>query len=222
MKVELERSFPVPASQEIAWAFLQDIPGVAGCMPGAKITERLDDRHFKGTVAIKVGPASMAFRGEIEVLELDANRRALHLVGRGSDTAGSSGVSMDLLARLEPGSAAHSSHLVGRSEVTMSGKAAAFGGRMMGTVADQILKQFAANFASQVQAHAAAGSVDAADSPGSPAEDAISGSPASGAASGTGSGTPPRAAPASELNAFALLWATLREWLRGLFRRKAA
>ena len=34
----------------------------------------------------------------------------------------------------------------------MSGKAAAFGGRMMGSVADQVLKQFAANFAAQVQA----------------------------------------------------------------------
>ena len=34
----------------------------------------------------------------------------------------------------------------------MSGKAATFGGRMMGSVADQVLKQFAANFAAQVQA----------------------------------------------------------------------
>ena len=37
----------------------------------------------------------------------------------------------------------------------MSGKAAAFGGRMMNSVADQILKQFAANFAAQVAALAA-------------------------------------------------------------------
>ena len=34
----------------------------------------------------------------------------------------------------------------------MSGKAAAFGGRMMSSVADQVLKQFADNFAAQVQA----------------------------------------------------------------------
>ena len=38
----------------------------------------------------------------------------------------------------------------------MSGKAAAFGGRMMNTVADQILKQFADNFAAQVGALAGA------------------------------------------------------------------
>ena len=34
----------------------------------------------------------------------------------------------------------------------MSGKAAAFGGRMMNTVADQMLKQFADNFAARVGA----------------------------------------------------------------------
>ena len=38
----------------------------------------------------------------------------------------------------------------------MSGKAAAFGGRMMNSVADQVLKQFAANFAAQVRRDCAA------------------------------------------------------------------
>ena len=58
---------------------------------------------------------------------------------------------MDLTARVEAVDAA-SCNLVGTSEVSMSGKAAAFGGRMMDSVADQVLKQFAANFAAQVQA----------------------------------------------------------------------
>ena len=39
----------------------------------------------------------------------------------------------------------------------MSGKAAAFGGRMMSTVADQVLKQFADNFAARVGAMRSAG-----------------------------------------------------------------
>ena len=141
MKVELEKSFLMPGAADVAWLLLQDIPGVAGCMPGAKITERIDDRHYKGTVTVKLGPASMSFRGAIEVMELDASRHTLHLLGKGSDTAGSSGASMDLVARIEPGEADGSINLVGRSEITMSGKAAAFGGRMMGTVADQILSQ---------------------------------------------------------------------------------
>ena len=207
MKVELEKTFPMPAVPEVAWAFLQDIEGVAGCMPGAKITERIDATHFKGTVSIRVGPAGMSFRGDIEVRELDANQCLLHLIGKGSDTTGSSGASMDLVARIEPNAADGLSQLVGRSEVTMNGKAAAFGGRMMGSVADQILKQFAGNFAAQVQARAAAARDAASTAVPAPV-------PTLAAAQ------PP--APANELNFFALVWAIVRDWFRGLFRRRAA
>jgi len=204
MKVELERTFPIPGAADIAWAFLQDIPGVATCMPGAKITERIDDQHYKGTVTVKVGPASMSFRGEIEVVDLDAGRRMLHLLAKGADTTGTSGASMDLVARIEAGATEGTSSLVGRSEVTMSGKAAAFGGRMMGTVADQILKQFAGSFASQVVARAEAAA--------STADKSVAVTPADGEIN----------APVEELNALGLFWAVVRDWLRGLFRRKAA
>ena len=49
MKVQLEKTFPLPASADAAWAVLRDVEAVAACMPGAAITERLDDRHYKGT-----------------------------------------------------------------------------------------------------------------------------------------------------------------------------
>ncbi len=151
MKVALQRTFAVPASADAAWALLQDIEGVAGCMPGAKITERINDRLYKGTVAVKFGPASMSFRGDVEVVSLEAASKTLHMVGKGTDSTGSSGASMDLTARVEAIDAA-ACNLIGASEVSMSGKAAAFGGRMIDSVADQVLKQFASNFAAQVQA----------------------------------------------------------------------
>jgi hypothetical protein len=154
MKVALEKTFPMPGDVATVWGTLQNIEGVAGCMPGAKITERIDDTHFKGAVSVKVGPASMSFKGDIEVRELDVSKHTLRLIGKGSDSSGTSGASMDLTARVEAGTEAGSSNLIGISEVTMSGKAAAFGGRMMGSVADQILKQFAGNFAKKVAAAA--------------------------------------------------------------------
>jgi uncharacterized protein len=253
MKVELEKTFPMPGTAAASWEFLQNIEGVAGCMPGAKITERVDDTHYKGTISVRVGPAGMSFKGEIEVQALEAATRTLHLVGKGSDTSGTSGASMDLVARIQPGETEGTSNLVGRSQVTMSGKAAAFGGRMMGSVADQILKQFAANFAAQVQARSAAGAAGIANTTSDPATrvvtsvaapgaGAIGGTNAPAAAAGvadanislpaaaaaTGSpsqplpSSPSTPAPANELNALALFWAMLRDWFRGLFRRKPA
>jgi uncharacterized protein len=198
VKVNLEKTFPMPASADTAWALLRNIEGVAGCMPGAKITERIDDQHFKGTVSVKFGPASMAFRGEVEVREIEASTKTLRLYGKGTDTTGSSGAAMDLTARID-GVDAASCNLVGTSEVSMSGKAATFGGRMMGSVADQVLGQFAANFAAQVQALQA---------------QASSAAPAAAAPA-------PPAAP-SQLNGLALIWAVIKDWLRSLLAAKKA
>jgi len=220
MKVELEKSFPMPGSADVAWDFLQNIEAVAGCMPGAKITERLPEGGYKGTVTVRVGPATMSFRGEVQISDMDSAQRSLRLLGKGTDTTGSSGASMDLAARIEAVTAA-SSNLVGKSEVSMSGKAAAFGGRLMNSVAEQILKQFADNFATHVAALAAQ-------------RNAAAPPPASAAATGGAGSTPPAAgpsqtaissalpSPASELNGLALMWAVLKDWLRGLFGKKTA
>ena len=128
MKVVLEKVFPLDASAERTWKLLEDIPTVAGCMPGAKITERIDATHYKGTITVKLGPATMSFKGDIEVLNLDAAVRSLHLVGKGTDATGGSAASMDLVASVQ--AAGDACELTGKSEVTMSGKAAALGSRL--------------------------------------------------------------------------------------------
>jgi len=206
MNVTLEKTFPMPGSAQTAWLLLQDIEGVASCMPGARITERTDAQHYKGTIAVKFGPASMSFRGEVEVKALEAANRTLRLVGKGTDSTGSSGASMDLTARIEAVNET-SCNLVGNSEVSLSGKAAAFGGRMMNSVADQVLKQFAANFAAKLQAMPA-------NPPGGPS--------ASAGAGGTAGGAPAAAPEPSQLNALALAWAVFVDWLKSLFSAKKA
>ena len=209
MKVQLEKTFAMPASADIAWSLLQDIEAVGGCMPGARITERTDPQHYKGTVAVKFGPANLSFRGVVEVLRLEPASRTLRLAGKGTDTTGTSGASMDLTARVEAIDS-DSCNLVGSSEVTVSGKAAAFGGRLMNAVADQLLKQFADNFAAQVKARQAKaeGPSPAAPGGGAPAaaEPAIAPEPAP--------------EPARPLNGVALLWAAVKGWLSSLFGRR--
>lgn len=192
MKVELEKSHALAVPADIAWRVLQDIESVASCMPGARITERVDDANYKGTVTVRVGPATVSFKGDIEVKDIDANKRELRLVGKGSDTSGQSGASMDLVAWVQEGDAV-SCQLVGRSEVMVTGKVASFGGRMMGTVSEQILKQFFDNFSSLVSAQ-------------------------QGGVAATGAGAP----PAGELNALSLFWAIVKDFFRKLFSHKKA
>lgn len=219
MKVQIEKKFELPAGADVAWAFLQDIEAVTSCMPGAKIVEKVDAANYKGTVAVKVGPASMSFKGTVTVQDVDAATRSLRLIGKGTDSTGSSAASMDLLARIDAVNASNST-LVGDSTVAMSGRAATFGGRMMSSVADQVLKQFADNFTVRVA------EIEAAHAPATPTVSADESNGASAstteAPSSLRPAPPPRPAQATELNGLSLMWAVFKDWLRGLFSGKKA
>lgn len=193
MKVEMDKSFPIDASVTAAWTFLQDIPGVAGCMPGAEITDTIDDTHYKGKIKAKVGPATMAFNGDIEIKGVDTTKKELHMVGRGQDTKGSSSAEMDLTAWLiDAGDG--KCELKGRTTVSVTGKAASLGGRMMTQVADQILNQFGKNFSNNV---VALGEGEAAEN----AKEELAEQP-------------------KELNGLAFAWAVIVGFFKSLFGNK--
>ena len=213
MEVKLDKQYPLEVTVEQAWAVLSDIRAVGGCMPGAQITEQLDETHYKGTVKTKVGPASMQFGGEIEVLSVDGAARAMQMVGKGSDRGGSS-ASMNLAARIEPGPSPQTSVLVGLATVTVSGKLAQFGSRLLVPVSDAMLAQFADNF------RAAAAAVPLAASASVSASDAPANTPVA-SPEPQAAGAPPAKVQANELNALALMWTVFKAWLAGLFGRKS-
>jgi carbon monoxide dehydrogenase subunit G len=194
VKVKLDKIYPVAASADTAWKFLQDIKSVASCMPGAEITEQRDETHFTGMVKIKVGPALATFKGNIEVQGIDTEKKQLVLFGKGTDTKGTSSASMLLTASIrETGEG--QCELVGLSEVTVNGKMASFGGRMMDSISQRILQQFADNFANNVIAMGE----------GSDAEDAAA-----------------KVAEApKELNGLAIVWHLITDFFKGLFGRES-
>ena len=231
MEVKLDKQYPLEVSVEQAWAVLSDIRAVGGCMPGAQITEQLDDTHYKGTVKTKVGPASMQFGGEIEVLGIDVAARAMQMVGKGADRGGSS-ASMKLSAHIEPGATPQTSVLVGQATVTVSGKLAQFGSRLLVPVSDAMLAQFADNFRAAAAAVPMVAGADKAAEAAAVAPEALA-SPTAGAASSAVGDAPAApspvaaapvrapAAPVKELNALSLMWTVFKSWLAGLFGRKS-
>ena len=223
MEVNIDKQYPVAAGLDCAWAVLSDITALATCMPGAQITEQVDATHYKGSVKVKVGPAVAAFAGDIELLAIDAATRTLTLLGKGADKSGSS-ASMRLEASLvaaEDGS----STLVGKAAVIVNGKFAQFGGRMMASVSDVILAQFAVTFSQKAQALQEA--ADAAQAAAAVAATTTADSSTASATAPASTPTPSPAKPAAaisapkELNALALVWMMLRNFLAGLFGRKA-
>lgn len=232
MEVVLDKTYPVAAGVDAAWLILANMHELATCMPGAQITEDIDATHFKGAVKVKVGPAVAAFAGTIEILTLDVATRTLKMMGKGADKGGSS-ASMELTANLVEAEGGMSS-LVGHAEVIVNGKFAQFGGRMMSSVSDMILLQFADVFsqkaAVQQAAMAPAEVVAAAAAPGVvPSADGASPAGVAGGAGAAASAAAPhvpRPAPvapivAKEFNALAFAWLMVKNFFASLFGRKA-
>jgi uncharacterized protein len=230
MDVTLDKRYPLAVTVEQAWTVLADIRAVASCMPGAAITEQLDATHYKGTVKTKIGPASMQFGGDIEVLAMDAAARSMQMVGKGADKSGSS-ASMDLTAHLEVGETPGTSVLVGQAKVIVNGKLAQFGSRLLVPVSDAMLTQFANNF----RVAAAAVPVVSSPPPDAEPEPAVTVTAAAATAVAATTSDTAIAAPApapatvavaeapppNELNALGLMWVVFKGWIAGLFGRRS-
>jgi carbon monoxide dehydrogenase subunit G len=112
-------------------------------------------------VKVKVGPAVAAFKGDIEVQGIDTEKKELILLGKGADTKGTSSASMHLTASIRETTNGQC-ELIGHSEITVNGKMASFGGRMMDAISERILQQFADNFANKVIAMGSGSEAEAA------------------------------------------------------------
>ena len=212
MEVKLDKQYPLDVDATRAWALLTDLKAVAGCMPGAEITEQLSETSYKGGVKVKVGPAVAQFGGTVDVIEAVAAERKMVLRGKGADKGGSS-ASMDLTAIItaDPSNPAHCV-LNGHAAVIVNGKFAQFGGRMMVQVSDMLLAQFVENFRQTALTLPAPEGLGAATSSAA--------APVGEAATATATAS---AAPvvAREINGLAIFWALLKSWFGGLFGKRA-
>ena len=231
MEVKIDKQFLLAGPAAQAWAVLADIRAVAPCMPGAQITEQTDATHYKGTVKTRIGPASMQFNGTIEVLALDATTRSLQMLGKGADRTGSA-ATMNLSARIVDGASAGASVLEGQAVVTVSGKLAQFGNRLLVPVADALLAEFAKNFgqaaavAVATAPQAGPGQATVSEPAAEPDAAAVPDAAARLDAVAAPSSPPPvmpapaARAPAAELNVLSLLWSMVRQWWRNLIGGK--
>ncbi|MDP4590948.1 MAG: SRPBCC family protein [Burkholderiaceae bacterium] len=214
MEVTIDKQYPIAASEKACWLVLSNITELATCMPGATITEQVDDTHYKGSVKVKVGPASAAFAGDIEVLGVDEATKQIQLLGKGADKGGSS-ASMNLTATITKVDE-HNVTLTGKASVIVNGKFAQFGGRMMTSVSDMILQQFANNF--DIKAKAMGASLSPVGQ-GSEGETAVGQTGSSHAGSSNPQTTAANTeAPKlqSELNGLAIAWMLIKNFFARL------
>lgn len=147
MAVRLKKSFSVDRDSDVVWRFLTDPKNVAHCLPGARLLEVVDERTFRGEVALKFGLFGLTFRGLARFTELDASRLTAALEANASELRGWGDGEMRMRSRLSSDGDATLVHLEQSFRVT---------GRLSGMVATSLLTGAAefvlARFASCVRA----------------------------------------------------------------------
>jgi len=148
MAIQIEKTFQVKEPVDQVWNLLSDPKRVAACVPGAKITEQVDEKTYKGTISVKVGPSATDYKGELEIVRLDPENHELEMVGKGQDVRGRGSASMKVTTKarsLENGGTEVNSV----AEVNVVGILAQMGARVINEVSNIMFAQFIKNF----QAH---------------------------------------------------------------------
>jgi carbon monoxide dehydrogenase subunit G len=213
--MEFDNSFEVPLPVDETWKLLMDIRRIAPCLPGAELTEVVDDRTYKGKVGVRLGPVSLAFAGTVKFDEIDDAAHRAKISAQGSDAKGRGGANATASFHLEP--VAGGAKVLVHTNLTLSGAVAQYG-RGVGIIqvtAAQIITQFANNLKAQF---APAGPPAAAvASAAAPTPAPAAGAPATPTA--TAAASPPPPAAAKPISGFALAGAVFVAWLKRLFGR---
>jgi uncharacterized protein len=150
MALKIEKTFEVPEPVEKVWAFLSDPRKVATCVPGAQITEQVDEKTYKGAIKVKVGPSVTDYKGEVQIVRLDAQNHEIEILGKGQDVRGRGSASMRMtgkLRALDNGG----TEVTSASEVGVVGILAQMGSRVITEVSNIMFGEFTKNFQARLQ-----------------------------------------------------------------------
>ena len=148
MKTTIEKVFEIDQPVDKVWNMLSNPSEIVVCVPGASITEKIDEKNYKGKVSMKFGPVKANYDGDIEILELDSASKKMTLKGVGLDAKGKG--SAEMLMNGQVAEKDGGSEVTYKMDISITGKLAQFGARLVHDVSDQLLKQFIQNFKNEL------------------------------------------------------------------------
>ena len=133
----------VAAPADALWAYLLDVEKVAPCMPGAELTETIDDRNWKGTVRAKFGPVSMWFAGTVSMEERDDAAHRVVLKAKGMEQKGKGAANASVTSWLEAAADPGSTTVKMQADITLTGAAAQMSRGLLPEISKKLTQQFA-------------------------------------------------------------------------------
>ena len=149
MEVTAEKNFQLNADINDIWKALTNPKIIVVCIPGAQLTETIDEDHFKVKISIKIGPVIAKYSGEVEFSKRDSSTYELVMIGKGADINGKGGAAMNMgiiLKELETFTEVYC-----KMTVSITGRIAQFGSRMFEAVNNKLFDQFINNFSNLIE-----------------------------------------------------------------------
>jgi carbon monoxide dehydrogenase subunit G len=208
--VLIQNEFAVAAPVDFLWRYLLDVERIAPCLPGAELTDVVDDRNWKGKLNMKFGPVSMSFAGTITVESRDDAAHRVVLAAKGMEQRGKGAASAKVTSWLEPGNGTTTVKM--QADITLTGAAAQMSRGLIPEISKKLTQQFADCL------EASMGAAEAASS----APSALDATEWGG---GSGTGSAPAVAPQASRPAggiglgLSAIWSLVVGFVRQLFGR---
>lgn len=210
----IENEFTVATPIDDLWAYLLDVERIAPCMPGAELTETIDERNWKGNLNMKFGPVALAFAGTVEMTERDdeAHRAVLH--AKGMEAKGKGAANATVTSWLEPAGEGRTTVRM-TADIALTGAAAQLSRGLMPEISKKLTQQFADCLEATMNAE-----------PAAPATESGGASPAAGApephttarSGPTSAVAKPAAKPVGGIGlGLTAIWAIIKDFFRRLF-----
>lgn len=137
----IEEKFVVKAPIQLIWDFMMDPEKIGSCIPGCEKIIRLDERNYHAIVNAKVGPISVRFEFNTEIVESNPPFN-LRTISKGEDKGKRGNFRQE--STLEFGKISENETEISyKSEVNVGGKLATFGAAIMRAKAKKLGQAFA-------------------------------------------------------------------------------
>ena len=144
----IKNDFEVAEPVEKVWKFFDDIPQVAACLPGARLTEDLGGEKYKGGVAVRMGPVRLQFAGTAEITERDEAAKRVVVHASGAEEKGRGQASMIVTAMLTR--SGRGTKVGVMQDLQLSGAAAQYGRGMISDDTSVLMRDFSANLQDRI------------------------------------------------------------------------
>jgi carbon monoxide dehydrogenase subunit G len=145
----IEGKITMKAPMQKVWDFLLAPGTLASCIPGAEKMEQVDDKTWEGIVKQKVGPIGVKINFTQTLTEVDPPKH-VKAIGRGAAVGGAGTFSQETIVDLKE-VAKGETEVAYTSKVSMVGRLATFGERIMRAKVDKIGKEFTDNLQAKLK-----------------------------------------------------------------------